>query len=219
MTPQCVLFDVDGTLIDTWDLYMEVYWRTLRHFNGDHIAKDTVLSMKPTSELHFIKKNIGSDKLREAHGVMMQYYDQLHDSLFGGVYEEIPALLQSIRERGLLSGIVTGKSSRAWNITSSKIDIGTFDVEIVDDDVEHPKPHPHGLQQALERLNLSGSDCVYIGDTVSDFKAAREAGVRGLLVLWAKNETEKKNFISRARENGAEEFFDHPHEIIQTVIK
>jgi len=219
MRPRCILFDVDGTLINTWDLYMEVYWRTLRDFKGDHVTKETVLAMKPTSELHFIKQNIGEDKLEDAHKIMMQYYERLHDELFGGVYTGVPELLEAIRADGCSTGIVTGKSWRAWQITSKKIRLGTFDSIVVDDNVDHPKPHPQGMRQALDDLKVLYEETLYVGDTVSDYKAARAAGIRGVLVLWAKSDQEKEKFIARARENGAKEFYEHPDELMHDLMQ
>jgi len=218
MKPRCILFDVDGTLINTWDLYMEVYWRTLRHFQGDHITKEKVIAMRPTSELHFIRKNIGDDRLEDAHKVMMHYYERYHDELFGGIYRGVPELLQAVRNEAIAIGIVTGKSSHAWRITSSKVLLGEFNIIIVDDDVEHPKPHPHGIRQAVETVEAAPDETVYVGDTVSDFIAARDAGVRGLLVLWSKNDGEKQAFISRAEESGARDFFEHPDELVQALL-
>lgn len=219
MTSRYILFDVDGTLINTWDLYMEVYWRTLQRFNGNHITKEFVLASKPTSELHFIKKHIGPEMLDEAHTVMMDLYEELHDTMFGGVYAGVREMLGEVRRSGAVTGVVTGKSTRAWEITTSKINIGDFDVTIVDDDVELPKPAPEGILAALRKVNASPAECVYIGDTISDYKAAQDAGVRSITALWAKsNPSEKDEFVRRARDNGVREFVDHPEELIKRIV-
>ncbi len=215
---RCILFDVDGTLINSWNLYIEVYWRTLRHFQGHNITKDAVLKMKPTSELQFIKKHIGNDRLKEAHDVMMDFYERMHDSMFGGIYPGISDMLNKVRSSNKVTGIVTGKSTRAWEITSSKIYLGDFDVVVADDDVEQPKPDPEGILTALQTVGASEDESIYIGDTVSDFKAARDANVRGILTLWAKSSAGKKTFVSRARENGATEFVDRPEELIEHIV-
>lgn len=217
MSLRCILFDVDGTLINTWKLYMEIYWRTLRHFKGEHITREDVLSMKPSSEIHFIKENIGEDNVDEAHEVMIRYYDQYHDSLFGGVYPGVREVLDQLRAKGYLLGIVTGKSSRAWNITSLKVELGRFDVIVADDDVQAPKPDPQGIEKALHTLNVSPEHTIYIGDTLADFKAARAAGVRCMIALWAKDGEEKESFIVRTRGHGATEFLHHPHELLEAL--
>jgi phosphoglycolate phosphatase-like HAD superfamily hydrolase len=62
---------------------------------------------------------------------------------------------------------------------------------VTGNDVEHHKPHPDGIRQALERFGMEPSRALMVGDSVSDAKAARAAGVRIASVLWDAFDPEK----------------------------
>lgn len=53
---RCVLFDLDGTLVDTWDLYVEAYTRTLELSYGRRLTLDKLIELGPTSELRFFRR-------------------------------------------------------------------------------------------------------------------------------------------------------------------
>ena len=212
-----VLFDLDGTLIDSRPLYMEAYRRAVEPYVREDLTDDDILAMKPTSELAFIRAIVAEDHFDACLENFYRVYRELHVDRFKGVFPGIPAVLESVRSFGLPVGLVTGKSRRSWEITrESTADLGDFDAAIFDDDVRAPKPDPHGLELALEALGVAPSAAVYIGDTRSDMQAAIAAGVRPLAALWAWRPEDRVRHARRVEEVGAR-VLNRPADILDAL--
>lgn len=199
-----ILFDLDGTLIGTRALYMEAYRTAVRPYIRRDLSDSDIMALRPTSELAFLRAVVAEADLEACLRDFYEAYHGLHGDLFEGIYDGVPDLLSAIRQAGLRTGIVTGKSRRSWEITSAVAALGPFDVLVFDDDVRAPKPDPHGLEQAMEALGLDPADGAYVGDTVSDMEAARAAGLRGIAALWAWVPERREAYEERMRETGAE---------------
>lgn len=202
--PSAVLLDLDGTLIGTKKLYLEAYRMAVRRYIRDEMTDGDIMALRPTSELAFLRAVVAEDQLEACLRDFYTAYDELHPELFEGIYDGVPELLESIRGAGLLTGIVTGKSRRSWEITSAVCALGPFDVLVFDDDVRAPKPDPHGLEQALAHLEVPASRAVYVGDTVTDMRAAAAAGLRPIAALWARSPEDRAEYAERVRTEGAE---------------
>ena len=97
-------------------------------------------------------------------------------------------------------GLVTGKSRRSWDITRAVTEgLEPFEVLVFDDDVRAPKPDPHGLELALEALGVEPARAAYVGDTLSDMEAARDAGLRPVAALWSFDDERRARHLERIR--------------------
>ena len=202
--PGAVIFDLDGTLIDTKALYLEAYRVAVEPYVRDDLTHEDIMALRPTSERAFIRAVVAEADYESCVEDFYRAYESLHEERFGGVYPEIPGVLDAIRRAGRRLGLVTGKSRRSWEITRTLTeDLGRFDVLVFDDDVRAPKPDPHGLELALESLGVRPADAAYVGDTRSDMEAARVAGLRPLAALWARDPDDRADHIERVREEGA----------------
>lgn len=201
---RAVLFDLDGTLIATKSLYVEAYRVAVQRYVSEDMTHDDILALRPTSELGFLRAVVGDGDLDACLEAFYAAYRSLHPELFEGIYQGIPALLDTIRGAGIKLGIVTGKSRRSWAITSALVTLGSFDALVFDDDVRAPKPDPHGLELAIEALGVEPGETVYVGDTRSDLLAARAAGIRAVSALWARPPHRRASFAARAEEVGAD---------------
>lgn len=199
---RCVLFDLDGTLVDTWELYVEAYTRTLVPSYGRRLTLDELIQLGPTSELRFFRRALGADHTEWAHREFLHHYSALHGEYFGGVYPGIREMLQGVRGVSCRLGIVTGKSRGAWEITAKEADLGEFDTVVTDEDVAEAKPDPEGLVLALAHLGINAEEAVYVGDSVGDAKAARAACLRFAAALWPKAKNEVDDFLARVHEEG-----------------
>ncbi len=186
---KAVLFDLDGTLIDTLHLYLQTYFKTMEHFpDVELLDMKQIEALKPTSEYRALEKLVGEELAEKAFNIFLDNYSQLHAELFQGAFPGVISMLEILREKGFLLGIVTGKSRPAWEITSAQVNLGEFDVVITDNEVIHPKPHPDGLVEAMRLLGIPLTEAqkvVYVGDSISDLLAAREAGVKFAAAVWS----------------------------------
>lgn len=208
-----VFFDLDGTLIDTLNLYVRAVVHTLQATGHNLMSLEEVLALRLNSEPRLLAHFYPPDEVEDAHRRFLENYRDLHARYFEGVYPGVDGLLKSLRNRGIGLGIVTGKSRGAWEITREHARLGAFDTLVFDDDVSAPKPDCEGLVKAMSNLGASPSDTVYVGDSVDDLEAATAAGVSFFASLWSKSESEILAFEQAAEEIGPYTGLDHPGEV------
>ncbi len=107
-------------------------------------------------------------------------------------FEGIPETLQRLKDAGLRLGIVTSRTREEFKKSVVRFDfVRKFEVIICADDTKQHKPDAEPLLAALEKLDLTPSRALYVGDSTYDMACAKAAGVHGALALWGAHETEK----------------------------
>lgn len=219
---RCVLFDLDGTLLDTWHLYMEAFRRTLEpHFNR-RLSDADIMALQPHAEQRVLLDLIQEVDFTSYFERFLTHYSLLHDSLFGGPYAGVLDMLHALRAQGAVLGIVTGKSRDAWRITATRLEEGfedLFDVVLTDDDVRDPKPSPEGLLLALDVLDLQPSRAVFIGDSQRDRQAARAAGLPFGAALWPRGAEARGLFADPVGAGEADAAFTDPAAVLAWVTQ
>src|SRR5215207_9484006 len=196
--PRAILFDLDGTLIDTLWLYAECFRRTLAPYLGYTPSDEEMIARGPGSERSFLLGWLGRDDGERAHADFGRHYEELHGALHEGVYDGVPEMLAALRAAGYPLGVVTGKGRHAWTVTEREMGLGEFAVVVTDDDVAAPKPDPEGLLAAARALGIAPGEIVYLGDSEADLAAGRAAGMRTAAVLWPKTaEGEAERFVKK----------------------
>jgi HAD superfamily hydrolase (TIGR01549 family) len=199
-----VLFDLDGTLIDSKALYIAAYQEAVQPYVRDDMTEEEILALRPTSEIEFMRAVVAEENFERALAGFYRSYAELHADRFDGVFPGVHEMLQAIGEAGLPLGLVTGKSRRSWEITRAAIDaLEPFDVLVFDDDVRAPKPDPHGLEIAVRALGVEPAAAVYVGDTLSDMEAAHAAGLRPVAALWSFDQDRRRRHLERIQPIGA----------------
>lgn len=212
--PGAILFDLDGTLIDTYRLYLECYRRALEPHLGYAPTDKEIAARNPTSERKLLVDWIGERRAKACHAEMRRLYEELYYLRTEGTYEGVPEMLSALRSAGYPMGIVTGKGRAAWEATRIYSDLVPFDVVITDDDVHAAKPDPAGLLAAAAALGIAPADAVYIGDSTSDLKAGRNAGMRIGAAAWAKTAPgERDEFLRIIQGMAPEWIFERPSDV------
>jgi pyrophosphatase PpaX len=181
--PAAVLFDLDGTLIDSIELIV----RSFEHATGAHLptplGRDVILptiGLSLVDTLERIAPGKGADLLLTYRAFMHAH----HDALIAG-YAGVAEMLDSLKGRGLLSGIVTSKALSSAAPSLARFDLaGRMNVIVTYDDTERHKPHPDPLLLAAARLDLSPAACWYVGDSPHDLEAARAARMIAVAAGW-----------------------------------
>ncbi|MBS4195405.1 pyrophosphatase PpaX [Lederbergia citri] len=179
-----LLFDLDGTLIDTNELIISSYLHTLEKYYPGKFGRDDVLPfMGPTLEDVFM--GIDPDKADEMIKVYRTYNIEQHDLLvkeFNGVFETI----RTLHENGFKLAIVSTKVRDVVlkGLVLTNLD-QFFDVVISLDEVEHAKPDPEPLEKALQLLGSSPDEAIMIGDNHHDILGGKNAGTYTCGVSWS----------------------------------
>jgi pyrophosphatase PpaX len=193
-----VLFDLDGTLIDTTELILQSFAHAFdAHLPGRLPTRADLVSTfgrsLPAALLELAVLNGAADPEGLADEMLVTYRDfqrQHHDTLirpFDGVGE----MLADLDARGYRLGVVTSKMQQFARRGMRIFDLEKyFDVAVFHDDVTRHKPDPEPLLEAARRAGADPRAAIYIGDSIHDVVAGRAAGMTTVAVLWGPFERE-----------------------------
>ena len=211
-----ILFDLDGTLVDTaGDLIRSL--NVLLKKKGRN-AKDTE-TMRPHAghgSYSLIKAAFGDDYNqgefdRLASEFIEIYQAHMHDTT--SLFPEAIATIEKLKQHGMKWGIVTNKSEHLSVPILQRLGLYEIaDCLVYGDTTAHKKPHPEPLLYAARQLRLSPQHCAYLGDTLNDISAATSAGMCALAVSYGYRT--KEIDIS---EWGAEAIFDTLRQLIDWI--
>lgn len=177
-----VVFDIDGTLIDSEDAVMTSLQRVLKQHYGREMDR---------RDLAFIFGIPGSDSLprlgiEDTETAKRLWNEYMVESLHMiRVFEGVETLLAALKERSVTMGVVTSKTRQEYRNEFAPLGLAHYmDVVVCADDTERHKPHPDPLLKFLERSGADAGSALYIGDTIYDGECARDAGVDFGLALW-----------------------------------
>jgi pyrophosphatase PpaX len=179
-----VLFDLDGTLIDSGPIILA----SMQHAVGTVLGREI-----PPAELQMSiggqgivaqMTAIDADHVDELLEAYKEHNDGLHETL--EAFDELLALLPGLKAEGRKLGIVTAKRHRTVGLALDRFPTlaAAFDVVVGYEDTSRHKPDPEPVLLAIERLGGTPDEAVYVGDSPFDIGAARAAGVFAVAVGW-----------------------------------
>ena len=179
-----VLFDFDGTVIDSGPLIAESFRHAVRTVLGKTIDDDEMLAYVGGWSLREQMRRIAPDRTQELVEAYRAYNEPRHAGLdfCPGMHE----LLLELRAGGVRLGLATAKRRSTVEIAFGYLPQleGLFDTIVCAEDTERHKPDPAPLLLALERLSASPGVGAYVGDSPFDVEAAKAAGLRSIAVTW-----------------------------------
>ena len=184
MNKKVILFDLDGTLINTDMLIIRSYMHLFDTYRPDYplTMQELISFLGPVLKDVFPRyfKEDFDTLLKTYHG-----YSKANISRFVSLYDDVIFMLESFKNAGIKMGIVTNRFKYSVDDVTSPFDINKyFDVFIALDDMTNPKPHPEGINLAIERLGVNKEDVIFVGDNKSDYLAAKASGVKTALISW-----------------------------------
>ena len=180
-----ILFDNDGTLVDTRDLLLASFRHCTTQVLGRTYPDDVLLHGVGTP-LAVQMQDLTDDPetQQELLRVYREYNHAIHDEMIRA-FPDVPDGLAALRERGYSLGVVTAKMRwLAWHGLEITNLAPYFSCCIGADDCELHKPHPDPILMGCERLGLAPTECLYVGDSPYDIQAGNAAGCRTAAVLW-----------------------------------
>ena len=208
---KAVLFDVDGTLMDTNYLHTVAWWEAFEQA-GHHV---------PMASIHRAV-GMGSDRLLDA--LLPQDRDKsadgdittAHAALYSVYWSRLPALpgavglLRACHDHGLRVILASSADPDELKVLRAALDADdAIDAATSAGDAESSKPAPDLVQVALKRAQAKPGECVFVGDSVWDARACQQAGVRCVGVLSGGSSREE---LTGA---GAVAVYDGPAELLE----
>ncbi|MDQ0104884.1 HAD superfamily hydrolase (TIGR01509 family) [Paenarthrobacter nicotinovorans] len=207
-----VLFDVDGTLIDSSYFHAMAWWQAFRRegldvemsaihrrvgMGGDGLIQSLV--PEPSEDLQ--------ENLKSSHSaVFSTFWPALR------TFESARDLLAACSEAGLAVGLASSAQDRDLEVSRRLLDAGSsIDAWTSSNDAKESKPAPDILEACLEKLHLEPQDVVFVGDAVWDVKAGSAIGVPVIALTCGG--------ISQAelRDAGAAEVYDNPRHLLENL--
>jgi HAD superfamily hydrolase (TIGR01509 family) len=181
--PKAVLWDMDGTLIDSEPYWMLSESRLAKQYGGTWSEKDA-LQLIGNDLFH------ASDILRNQFGIedmtTREVIDRLTDEVIEQLRTKLPwrpgalELLVELKKAGIKTALVT-MSMRTMALTvADQIDFEAFDVVVAGDDVTNGKPHPEPYLRAAELLGVAPEDCLAFEDSPTGLASAEAAGCHAI---------------------------------------
>ncbi|EPR29627.1 MULTISPECIES: pyrophosphatase PpaX [Geobacillus] len=184
MTIRTILFDLDGTLIDTNELIIQSFLHTLEKYYPGRYGREDVLPFIGPS-LYETFSSLDPERVEEMVKTYRTFNHAHHDELireFDTVYETI----ETLHRHGFRLGVVTTKMHDTALMGLRKTRLAPFFSCVIGlDDVTRPKPDPEPIHKALGMLQSTPDEALMVGDNYHDILAGQNAGVKTAGVAWA----------------------------------
>jgi len=198
-TYKAVVFDLDGTVVDSVELIVVSFQHAIREVLGREISWEDAIAWvgRPLREQMEFFSPERADELVESY---REFNHREHDRMLT-LYEGMQQLLEGLRSAGVKVGLVTSKSrfttQMAFDLTGIE---EYFDASVCADEASGNKPSPAPILACLGQLGVAPGGAAYVGDSPADIHAAMSAGVASIAVSWGvfpveKLEAEKPDLV------------------------
>jgi len=187
MKYKAVLFDMDGTILDTIEDLCRSLNYALALFSLPAVTNAQTAAWLGNGAKRLVEQAVGEaageEKCAQVLAEYRSYY-QAHSGLYTRPYEGIPELLEQLRREGLLLAVISNKPDETVHTLVQQYFPAKFDF-VLGERADIPrKPAPDPLWRAAEALGCSADECVYLGDSEVDVRTAAAAGMDCISVVW-----------------------------------
>ena len=178
-----VLFDLDGTIVDSGWMILASYRHATQTVLGREIPDEVLMARVGAGHLEDQMREFDAGKAAELARAYREFYAPLHSELqaFPGMLD----LLETLGDEGRRLGVVSAKRHDIVQLAFDALGFGeTMDVVVGSDEAPRGKPYPDQILVALERLGADPDETAYVGDAPFDVAAAKAAGVHAIGVTW-----------------------------------
>lgn len=177
-----IIFDIDGTLLDTTDALIRSLQAALETVTGRPFDRESLgIYMGITGEDTLEQLGIS-----DIPGTLRLWEDRLAEEAWRTtVFDGVPELLLELHNRGYHMGLVTSKDRKELDMDWDRIPQNQlFELIVNADDTKEHKPSPEPLLKYLEKAGITAEEALYIGDSQHDMLCAKKAGVDFALAGW-----------------------------------
>ncbi len=184
-----VIFDVDGTLVDTNWMHVKSWVMTFKNFGVD-VSEEEVLPMIGTGGEKITKKFFSPEQAEKFSEAAIKAHSKNISKIAktARVFPKVKELLQELKRRGKKIILATSARQNIVDVHIENMGIGhLIDAVVSSSEVKHTKPDPDIFKKALQKAGADASESVVVGDTVWDIIAAKKAEIPTIAVLTGGN--------------------------------
>jgi phosphoglycolate phosphatase len=185
---KALLFDLDGTLLDTAPDFITAVEKQLQIRGGQLLDGNLVRTSVTHGSIGIIESVYG---IKQDNPQFESLKEEFLELYLGNIAEKtqlfdgLKSVLDSCKKHSIPWGIITNKPLKYTQPVLEALDMDQQSATtICPDHVTHPKPDPEGLLLACSEINLAPADCIYVGDHIRDIQAGKSAGMRTLAAGW-----------------------------------
>lgn len=180
---QTVLFDLDGTILDSNELIYASFDYTFKQYNYS-FTKEEILSFNGPPLIESFSK-IDPERAEMMIETYVDHNHAIHDE-YVTLFPQVLETIEILKNNHINIGIVTAKMRAGVDIGLKLTGLDRyFETIITIDDVDQPKPHPESVLKAMKELNGEPSTTLMVGDNYHDIVAGKRAGVLTAGVAWS----------------------------------
>jgi HAD superfamily hydrolase (TIGR01509 family) len=174
-----VLFDWDGTLVDSYHADSQAYLGMFQALGLSWGIEELAANYAPDWYAVYRAAGIPQERWNDADRLWRTHYAKHHSKLLRGA----KGVLRVLARRHRLGLVTSGDRERVCRQLRGFGLMRMFGTRVCGEDTREKKPHPAPLLLALERMKLTPSECVYVGDTPEDLAMAKAVGMRAIAVM------------------------------------
>lgn len=183
-----LIFDVDGTIIDTEAVILKSLQQTLKEEGQNYSLNELKFSFGIPGKITLEQLNI-SDTDRVFQNWINNGFKFAEEV---NIFEGVEPTLQTLDDKDIRMSVVTSKDRQGVNDEFKPFNLTSYFEHIISaDDTTKHKPHPDLLLLCLDKMEIDSKDAIYVGDAIYDLQTAKEAGVDFALALWGSKTTNK----------------------------
>jgi pyrophosphatase PpaX len=180
-----MLFDLDGTILDTNELIIRSFLEALKDCAPEGFCRDNIIPSMGQPLEQQLKQFSGLDDVTHLVAAYREVNLRLHDELVTA-FAHVNEVLEKLHTQGVEIGVVTTKMRLTTEKGLKFVGIYNYvDAIVTIDDVVHAKPHPEPVQKALTLLGADPATTIMVGDSSVDMQSAVAAGVTAVGVAWS----------------------------------
>ena len=188
MSYKALIFDIDGTLADTFPVCVKAYQQTLERHAGRYFPPEEIIGRFGKSDEGILGVYLSPQQLQ---AVLEEYFQTYEDLQRRECPDPFPGLKETIRclhASGIPVGVVTGKGLRGSEVTLRILGLRPY-IDVLEAGFEEGPNKPESLRRALRRLGLQVHEAVYVGDAAYDMEAAASIGMPAVGAAWTETST------------------------------
>lgn len=183
MNIRTILFDLDGTLIDTNELIAASFAHTFEQF-GFTFTDEEMLTFNGPPLVDTFRAYL-PDRVDEMVTIYREHNKKHHD-MYVKVFPHVEETLKALQEAGIRIAVVTSKMRSVAKHGLEFTGLATYVEHVIAlNDVEHAKPHPESVIKAMSLLDAKPETTLMVGDNYQDIEAGQNAGIRTAGVEWS----------------------------------